>query len=58
MKIAILNDTHAGIRNASDIFTDNANVFYNEFFSYLKKKDIKKGIKEIGSRGRRWIIEL
>ncbi len=42
MKIAILNDTHAGIRNASDIFTDNANVFYNEFFSYLKNNDIKK----------------
>jgi len=43
MRVAILNDTHAGIRNSSDIFTDNANLFYNEvFFPYLVKHKIKK----------------
>jgi len=43
MKIAILNDTHTGIRNSSDIFLDNAAKFYNEtFFPYLKEHDIKQ----------------
>jgi len=43
MKIAILNDTHCGIRNSSDIFLDNAAKFYNEtFFPYLKEYDIKQ----------------
>jgi len=43
MKIAILNDTHTGIRNSSDIFLDNAAKFYNEtFFPYLKEYDIKQ----------------
>lgn len=43
MKIAILNDTHMGIRNASDIFLDNAAKFYDEtFFPYLKKHNIKQ----------------
>ena len=43
MKIAILNDTHCGIRNSSDIFLDNAAKFYNEtFFPYLKEHDIKQ----------------
>ena len=32
MKVAILNDTHAGIRNSSDIFTDNADKLYSEVF--------------------------
>ena len=36
MKVAIINDTHAGIRNSSDIFLDNAEKFYNDvFFPYL-----------------------
>ena len=43
MKIAILNDTHCGIRNSSDIFLDNAAKFYGEtFFPYLKEHDIKQ----------------
>lgn len=43
MKIALLNDTHLGIRNSSDIFLDNAAKFYNEtFFPYLKKHNIKQ----------------
>jgi len=43
MKIAIINDTHCGIRNSSDIFSDNANTFYNEvFFPYLKENNIKR----------------
>ena len=43
MKIAILNDTHTGIRNSADIFLDNAAQFYNEtFFPYLKKHGIKQ----------------
>ena len=42
MKIAILNDTHCGIRNSSEIFLDNADKFYNEiFFPYLLENDIK-----------------
>ena len=36
MKLAILNDTHAGIRNSSEIFLDNAEKFYDEvFFPYV-----------------------
>jgi len=43
MQIAILNDTHAGVRNSSDIFTANADLFYNEvFFPYLKDHGIKR----------------
>ena len=35
-KIAILNDTHAGIRNSSEIFIDNAEQFYDKiFFPYV-----------------------
>lgn len=42
MKFAILNDTHCGIRNSSDIFIDYQERFYNEvFFPYLKENDIK-----------------
>ena len=32
MKIAVLNDTHCGIRNSSQIFLDNAEKFYSEVF--------------------------
>lgn len=43
MKIAIVNDSHAGIRNSSDIFADNAELFYKEvFFPYCKKHNIKQ----------------
>lgn len=43
MKIVLLNDTHCGIRNASDIFLENANKFYREvFFPYCKKHNIKQ----------------
>ena len=43
MKIAILNDTHCGIRNSSNIFLDNAAKFYGEtFFPYLRKNGIKQ----------------
>lgn len=43
MKIAILNDTHAGIKNGSDMFLDYAERFYeNTFFPYLKEHGIKK----------------
>tara|TARA_Y100000389_G_scaffold188296_1_gene210697 strand:- start:3894 stop:4955 length:1062 start_codon:yes stop_codon:yes gene_type:complete len=42
MKIAILNDTHCGIRNSSDIFIANADAFYtNTFFPYLVENNIK-----------------
>lgn len=41
-KIAILNDTHAGIRNSSDIFINNAEKFYRDvFFPYLLEHDIR-----------------
>jgi hypothetical protein len=42
MKIAILNDTHCGIRNSSDIFMQYQERFYTEvFFPYLLENDIK-----------------
>ena len=43
MKIAILNDTHCGIRNSSDIFMDYQEKFYRDvFFPYLLENDIKQ----------------
>ena len=43
MKIAILNDTHTGIRNSSEIFLKNAQDFYeNIFFPECDKHDIKQ----------------
>jgi 3',5'-cyclic AMP phosphodiesterase CpdA len=43
MKIALLNDTHCGVRNSSDIFIDYQEQFYNEiFFPYLKEHNIDK----------------
>jgi len=43
MKIAILNDTHAGIRNSSDIFMEYQERFYSEiFFPYLLENNIKQ----------------
>jgi len=42
MKIALLNDTHCGIRNSSDVFLDNAEKFYTDvFFPYLLEHNIK-----------------
>jgi len=41
MKVAILNDTHCGVRNSSDIFLDYQERFYTEvFFPYLKEHGI------------------
>ena len=41
-KIAILNDTHAGVRNSSEIFINFQERFFKEiFFPYCKKNDIK-----------------
>lgn len=43
MKIALLNDTHCGIRNSSDIFMDYQERFYSEvFFPYLLENNIKQ----------------
>ena len=43
MKIAVLNDTHCGIRNSSEVFLDNAEKFYDEvFFPECEKQDIKQ----------------
>jgi len=45
MKIAILNDTHAGIRNSSQIMMNYQEQFYRDvFFPYLLENDIKKVI--------------
>ena len=42
MKIAILNDTHCGIRNSSDIFTKYQETFYNDiFWPYIEENNIK-----------------
>jgi len=43
MKIAILNDTHTGIRNSSEIFLDNAGTFFSKiFFPECEKRNIKQ----------------
>ena len=43
MKIAILNDTHCGIRNSSDIFMDYQEKFYRDvFFPYLNDNGINR----------------
>src|SRR6056300_374710 len=43
MKLAILNDTHAGCRNSSDIFMGYQERFYSDvFFPYLLENDIKQ----------------
>ena len=42
MKIALLNDTHFGVRNDSMIFDEYLHKFYEEiFFPYLEKHNIK-----------------
>jgi|TARA_B110000971_G_C19982924_1_gene488209 DNA repair exonuclease SbcCD nuclease subunit len=42
LKIAILNDTHCGIRNSSDIFIKYQETFYNDvFWPYIEKNEIK-----------------
>ena len=42
MKVAILNDTHCGVRNSSDIFINYQEAFYTDvFFPYLQENDIK-----------------
>ena len=44
MKIALLNDTHCGVRNSSDIFIEYQRRFYDEvFFPHL----LENGIKQI-----------
>ncbi len=41
MIIAILNDTHCGVRNSSEIFMQYQEEFYRDiFFPYLKEHDI------------------
>ena len=43
MKIAILNDTHCGIRNSSEIFLNSSEQFYNNvFFPECEKHGIKQ----------------
>lgn len=45
MLVALINDTHTGIRNASDVFLDYTARFYAEvFFPYCEKHDIKQVI--------------
>ena len=43
MKVAVLNDTHCGIRNSSQIFLDNASEFYSEvFFPHCEQENVKQ----------------
>jgi DNA repair exonuclease SbcCD nuclease subunit len=45
MKVCIINDTHAGVRNSSDIFLDNSEKFYSDvFFPYLLDNNIRRVI--------------
>ena len=42
MKLIILNDTHCGVRNSSEIFINYQERFYSEvFFPYCREHDIK-----------------
>lgn len=42
MKVAIITDTHLGVRNSSEIFLENSRKFYEDiFFPECKKHDIK-----------------
>ena len=41
MRVAILNDTHCGVKNGSDVFLNNAEEFYAKvFFPYLEEHKI------------------
>lgn len=43
MKFAILNDTHCGVKNGSEVFLNNAEDFYaNIFFPYLEENNINR----------------
>lgn len=43
MKLVLLNDTHAGVRNSSEIFIEYQRKFYlNVLFPYMDKHSIKK----------------
>ena len=42
MKVALLNDTHSGVKNGSDIFLNYSARFYDEvFFPYLIEHEIR-----------------
>ena len=43
MKVAVINDTHRGIRKSSDIFMDNSREFFQKvFFPYCEKYGITR----------------
>jgi len=43
LKLAILNDTHCGVRNSSEIFLKNAEDFYSKvFFPYCQEHEIEQ----------------
>jgi DNA repair exonuclease SbcCD nuclease subunit len=43
MKIAILNDTHCGVRNSSEIYLNHAENFYSKvFFPECEKRGVKQ----------------
>jgi DNA repair exonuclease SbcCD nuclease subunit len=43
MKLALISDTHAGVRNSSDIFINYQEAFYRDvFFPYLIENNIKQ----------------
>ena len=42
MKILLLNDSHWGVRNSSEVFESHITQFHKKLLKYIKKNDIQK----------------
>ena len=58
MKIAILNDTHAGIRNSSEIFIEQQELFYKTDVIYPDAKTYKENSISINTEREKYFREM